>query len=163
MIEQRESLDPHLVADSFMNQDHRFPFSNGDGDGSVAFEKSLEFCNAGDVTGSPRSKGNSVISMATGVEKIEDYVVVGEDIEAIAVASGNPAPDMVDGQSIGHLEAGAQESYSGQKASYIEENSMAIMPAVPANGGEKKVGTLLAAAMRKYAVPRSSCYHGVTK
>ena len=30
-------------------------------------------------------------------------------------------------------------------------------------GGEKKVGTLLAAAMEKYAVPRSSCYHGVTK
>ncbi|XP_020110672.1 AP2-like ethylene-responsive transcription factor AIL1 [Ananas comosus] len=30
-------------------------------------------------------------------------------------------------------------------------------------GEEKKVGSLLAAAMKKYAVPRSSSYHGVTR
>lgn len=50
------------------------------------------------------------------------------------------------------------------EASRREEESLDVTVAVAApKSGEKKVGTLLAAAMKKYAVPRSSCYHGVTK
>ncbi|KAK8931226.1 AP2-like ethylene-responsive transcription factor AIL5 [Platanthera zijinensis] len=41
--------------------------------------------------------------------------------------------------------------------------SMDILPSVPSHCGEKRVGSVLTVAMRKYAVPKSSCYHGVTK
>nr|AGI62038.1 AP2-2 [Erycina pusilla] len=116
-----------------MNRDHRFPFSIDDGDGSVSCEKSGEFCSAGDLNASACSNDNRVISMDTGVEKIEDYVVSREDIE------GNVGS-----------EKKVEESYGGQIV-------------LPGNGSEKKVGSILAATMRKYAVPRSSCYHGVTK
>ncbi|KAI0495463.1 hypothetical protein KFK09_021764 [Dendrobium nobile] len=150
MIEQRESLDPEEVIDSFMNQKHGSLFLNDLGDGLVDSEKSREYCNAEYLIGLPRSNDNSAFSMPSG-------------FETSAVASGQPDADRVEGQSVDHQEAGAQESFAGQNTSFLEGNSMEIMPVVPANSGEKKVGTLLAAAMRKYAVPRSSCYHGVTK
>ncbi|XP_020575716.1 AP2-like ethylene-responsive transcription factor PLT2 [Phalaenopsis equestris] len=157
MIEQSKSRDPPDVIDSFIDQKHQLPFSNDDVDGLAVSEISREFSDAGDVNGLPWSKGDTAISMPAGVDKIEAYVVEGEDREAISVASVEPGAGMADGQSISNQDAGAQENYSGQENSYPEGNS------VPANSGEKKVGTLLAAAMRKYAVPRSSCYHGVTK
>lgn len=150
MIEQRESLDPEEVIDSFMNQKDRSLFLNDAGDSLVDLEKSREYCNAEYLIGLPRSNGNSDISMPSG-------------FETSVVASEQPDADRVEGQSVGHQEAGAQESFAGQNTSFLEGNSMEIMPVVPANSREKKVGTLLAAAMRKYAVPRSSCYHGVTK
>lgn len=42
-------------------------------------------------------------------------------------------------------------------------NGVTVAVAGQKSGGEKKVGTLLAAAMKKFAVPRSSSYRGVTK
>lgn len=53
---------------------------------------------------------------------------------------------------------------SGRKEESLEADVAATVAVAAApKSGEKKVGTLLAAAMKKYAVPRSSCYHGVTK
>lgn len=46
---------------------------------------------------------------------------------------------------------------AGDDADVAEDSRSSV------SSGEKKVGTLLAAAMKKYAVPRSSSYHGVTK
>ncbi|XP_072992737.1 AP2-like ethylene-responsive transcription factor CRL5 isoform X2 [Typha latifolia] len=42
-----------------------------------------------------------------------------------------------------------------------DENGSQV--ALPAKSPEKKVGVLLAAAMKKYAAPRSSSFHGVTR
>ncbi|KAG0476227.1 hypothetical protein HPP92_013068 [Vanilla planifolia] len=42
-------------------------------------------------------------------------------------------------------------------------NNSIEMPLLASKCGEKRVGGVLATAMRKYAVPKSSCYHGVTK
>ncbi|XP_039146460.1 AP2-like ethylene-responsive transcription factor AIL1 isoform X1 [Dioscorea cayenensis subsp. rotundata] len=59
----------------------------------------------------------------------------------------------------------AGENKSNALEEAPEKNSGECRPGliVPEKKEERKVGTLVAAAMKKYAAPRSSNYHGVTK
>ncbi|KAJ6843721.1 AP2-like ethylene-responsive transcription factor AIL1 [Iris pallida] len=76
-----------------------------------------------------------------------------------AIAGGADLPEIAVGGSSGRVDGvpGASRSGGG--------DGQALTVAVPpkATAGERKVGSLVAAAMKKFAVPRSSSYHGVTK
>ncbi|KAG0492621.1 hypothetical protein HPP92_005700 [Vanilla planifolia] len=112
---------------------------------------------------------------------MESYVAAEEDVhlptedggrdttslasgkQEVVVASGtNGITNGVEGVQ---LEIRALESFVGQEvgcSAVHGDGFVRVAPEVPANSGNRKVSALAAAAMRKYAVPRSSCFHGVT-
>ncbi|XP_020572790.1 AP2-like ethylene-responsive transcription factor PLT2 isoform X2 [Phalaenopsis equestris] len=58
----------------------------------------------------------------------------------------------------------SESSATRDATSEVAVNGSVESPSVvSANCGAKRVGGVLAMAMRKYAVPKSSCYHGVTR
>ncbi|KAG0494712.1 hypothetical protein HPP92_005706 [Vanilla planifolia] len=83
--------------------------------------------------------------------------------EVVVVSGTNGITNGVEGVQ---LEIRALESFVGQEvgsSAVHGDGFVRVAPEVPANSGNRKVSALAAAAMRKYAVPRSSCFHGVTK
>ncbi|XP_008807712.2 AP2-like ethylene-responsive transcription factor BBM2 [Phoenix dactylifera] len=85
------------------------------------------------------------------------------DVSGLVVAMGVPVLDKSSSRSGEELNA---TSTDVEKAESIEVTNGDISVAAMAGPGknpDKKAGTLLAAAMKKYAAPRSSSYHGVTR
>ncbi|PKA66627.1 AP2-like ethylene-responsive transcription factor AIL5 [Apostasia shenzhenica] len=86
----------------------------------------------------------------TGQEASEDSVMKAE-------------ADSFEGPSGANQESRFTERSAGYETCSMEDTANGSVPLEVAKCGEKRVGGLLAAAMKKYTVPRSSCYHGVTK
>ncbi|KAG1366436.1 AP2-like ethylene-responsive transcription factor PLT2 [Cocos nucifera] len=86
------------------------------------------------------------------------------DGSGLVVALYVPICDKSSSRSGGELDATSNDAE--KKAETVEVtngDSPVDAMAGPGKNPEKKVGTLLAAAMKKYAAPRSSSYHGVTR
>lgn len=87
--------------------------------------------------------------------------------EAVCLESGHEINGTMiagDGVDVAEDSGRKDESLEVEESRSNGESCRDVTLAVAApKGGEKKVGSLLAAAMKKYAVPRSSSYHGVTK
>ncbi|URE47231.1 AP2 [Musa troglodytarum] len=85
---------------------------------------------------------------------------VTDSVEVMTNAAGKDDPNML---SVS-CEAAEATNYVVDKETEFEEaiDGSTMVP-LPEKALEKKVGTLVTAAMKKYAVPRSSSYHGVTK
>ena len=81
---------------------------------------------------------------------------------AIAGKESDPAEIAGDDAEVAEVSGRKDESLGAESRGNGPCQAVTVAVA-DQKGGEKKVGTLLAAAMKKYAVPRSSCYHGVTK
>ncbi|KAG1342467.1 AP2-like ethylene-responsive transcription factor BBM1 [Cocos nucifera] len=121
-------------------------------------------------------KAGSLEDAAVGNEPVRSEVLSrnGEDHNE-KKAGSSEATDC--GSLVVHMDAPEKSAGGGEvlnatstaaekKTEYIEvANGSGPVVALAASGKspEKKVGTLLAAAMKKYAAPRSSSYHGVTK
>ncbi|XP_020697705.1 AP2-like ethylene-responsive transcription factor BBM2 [Dendrobium catenatum] len=136
----------------------------------------LEAVSVGSDAQSPQAHGNGPSLSATEQRvnfprKSRKDTPLPRAAEMIADAAQEVSLSEVAGKeglegSLGwHQEVSISESSGPRNAtSEVAGNgSMEILPIVPANCGEKRVGSVLAVAMRKYAVPKSSCYHGVTR
>ncbi|XP_008808053.1 AP2-like ethylene-responsive transcription factor AIL1 [Phoenix dactylifera] len=141
---------------------------------SVAVSAAEEKSDPLEVTS--EEKAGSLEDAAVGNEPVRSEVLLinGEDHNEKKAGSS----EATDGSGlVVSMDAPEKSAGSGEvlnatspaaekKTEYIEvangSRSVADM-AAPGKSPEKKVGTLLAAAMKKYAAPRSSSYHGVTK
>lgn len=90
----------------------------------------------------------------------------GLEASLSAVARKKGEADTQEGSSRSHRESHIFESSAPNDATSDGtacNGSTEIAPITSTHCGEKRVGSALAAAMRKYAVPKSSSYHGVTR
>lgn len=121
-------------------------------------------------------KAGSLDDAAVGNEPVRSEVLSrnGEDHDEKKSGSSEPtdASGLVVYKDAPENSAGSGEvldatsTAADKKTEYIEvangSGSVVALDA-PGKSPDKKVGTLLAAAMKKYSAPRSSSYHGVTK
>ncbi|RWW29704.1 hypothetical protein BHE74_00008061 [Ensete ventricosum] len=85
---------------------------------------------------------------------------IRDSVEGMTNAAGKDDPNMLSTS----CEVAKATNYVADKETEFEEaTDGSTMVPLPEKALEKKVGTLVTAAMKKYAVPRSSSYHGVTK
>ncbi|CAL9771990.1 unnamed protein product [Musa acuminata subsp. burmannicoides] len=85
---------------------------------------------------------------------------VTDSVEAMTNGAGKHDPNML---STSCEAAKATDYVADRETEFEEATDGSTMVPLPEKALEKKVGTLVTAAMKKYAVPRSSSYHGVTK
>lgn len=163
---------------SLSNKDEGFEETyhlQGAPSGPASGEKyvSLEAESVGSDLQPPQAHGNGHLHNAT--EEIADFsrdskkeTPLLKAAEMIANAEQEVSLSEVAGKenmedSLGcHQEACLSENFAARN-DVNGNGAMEILPMSSANCGEKRVGSVLAAAMRKYSVPKSSCYHGVTR
>nr|XP_010939526.1 AP2-like ethylene-responsive transcription factor PLT2 [Elaeis guineensis] len=123
-------------------------------------------------------KAESLEEAATGEERVrsdvpsrnsEDHDEKKADSSDAADGSGLvvalyvPIFDKSSSRSGEELNATSTDAEKAEIVEVTNGGSSVDAMAGPGKNPEKKVGTLLAAAMKKYAAPRSSSYHGVTR
>lgn len=119
---------------------------------------------AGEAVDIPQDSRNEALLKVAGITA---YVPQDARHRVSEANTNNVEDDSMEGSLRSHQEPYIIESSAPQNFASSESTSgngsMDTLPSVPSHCGEKRVGSVLTVAMRKYAVPKSSCYHGVTK